>query len=78
MLCASSRPSLLSRVLRGRRSPSFSDKAISSNLNGFLGGVARAMLVARTLPLYPNVGAGAIVARFFAVMLISPPPSVLG
>ncbi|KAJ7138839.1 Poly(A) polymerase central domain-containing protein [Mycena filopes] len=43
-------------------------KAISSNVNGFLGGVAWAMLVARICQLYPNAVAGAIVARFFTVM----------
>ncbi|KAJ7655952.1 Poly(A) polymerase central domain-containing protein [Mycena rosella] len=43
-------------------------KAIYSNVNGFLGGVAWAMLVARICQLYPNAVAGAIVARFFTIM----------
>ncbi|KAJ7926745.1 Poly(A) polymerase central domain-containing protein [Mycena leptocephala] len=43
-------------------------KAIYSNVNGFLGGVAWAMLVARICQLYPNAVAGAIVQRFFTVM----------
>ncbi|KAJ7289790.1 Poly(A) polymerase central domain-containing protein [Mycena rebaudengoi] len=43
-------------------------KAIYSNVNGYLGGVAWAMLVARVCQLYPNAVAGAIVARFFTVM----------
>ncbi|KAJ7760082.1 Poly(A) polymerase central domain-containing protein [Mycena maculata] len=43
-------------------------KAIYSNVNGYLGGVAWAMLVARICQLYPNAVAGAIVVRFFTVM----------
>ncbi|KAJ7663191.1 Poly(A) polymerase central domain-containing protein [Mycena polygramma] len=43
-------------------------KAIYSNINGFLGGVAWAMLVARICQLYPNAVAGAVVARFFTVV----------
>lgn len=43
-------------------------RAISSNVNGFLGGVAWAMLVARICQLYPNATAGAIVSRFFIIM----------
>ncbi|KAJ6587273.1 Poly(A) polymerase central domain-containing protein [Mycena sp. CBHHK59/15] len=43
-------------------------KAIYSNVNGYLGGVAWAMLVARICQLYPNAVAGAIVSRFFTVM----------
>lgn len=43
-------------------------KAIYSNVNGFLGGVAWAMLVARICQLYPNAVAGAIVSRFFIIM----------
>ncbi|EIN10986.1 Poly(A) polymerase [Punctularia strigosozonata HHB-11173 SS5] len=43
-------------------------KAIYSNVNGFLGGVAWAMLVARVCQLYPNACAGAIVSRFFIIM----------
>ncbi|KAI0080876.1 polymerase [Panus rudis PR-1116 ss-1] len=42
-------------------------KAIYSNVNGFLGGVAWAMLVARICQLYPNAVAGAIVSRFFII-----------
>lgn len=37
-------------------------------MNGFLGGVAWAMLVARICQLYPNAIAGAIVSRFFIIM----------
>ncbi|PCH40954.1 polymerase [Wolfiporia cocos MD-104 SS10] len=43
-------------------------RAIYSNVNGFLGGVAWAMLVARICQLYPNATAGAIVSRFFIIM----------
>ena len=43
-------------------------RAIYSNVSGFLGGVAWAMLVARICQLYPNVSAGAIVSRFFIIM----------
>ncbi|KAJ7893433.1 Poly(A) polymerase central domain-containing protein [Mycena olivaceomarginata] len=45
-----------------------STRAIYSNVNGFLGGVAWAMLVARICQLYPNAIAGAIVSRFFIIM----------
>lgn len=47
---------------------SHSGRAIYSNVNGFLGGVAWAMLVARICQLYPNAIAGAIVSRFFIIM----------
>ncbi|KAH8834229.1 polymerase [Flagelloscypha sp. PMI_526] len=43
-------------------------RAIYSNVNGFLGGVAWAMCVARICQLYPNAIAGAIVSRFFIIM----------
>lgn len=43
-------------------------RAIYSNVNGFLGGVGWAMLVARICQLYPNAVAGAIVSRFFIIM----------
>ncbi|KAK7470216.1 polynucleotide adenylyltransferase [Stygiomarasmius scandens] len=43
-------------------------RAIYSNVNGFFGGVAWAMLVARICQLYPNAIAGAIVSRFFIIM----------
>ncbi|KAJ7206642.1 Poly(A) polymerase central domain-containing protein [Mycena pura] len=43
-------------------------KAIYSNVIGYLGGVAWAMLVARICQLYPNAVAGAIVVRFFTVL----------
>ncbi|KAI0774546.1 polymerase [Fomes fomentarius] len=43
-------------------------RAIYSNVNGFMGGVAWAMLVARICQLYPNAVAGAIVNRFFVIM----------
>jgi poly(A) polymerase len=43
-------------------------RAIYSKANGFLGGVAWAMLVARICQLYPNAVAGAIVSRFFITM----------
>jgi len=43
-------------------------RAIYSNINGFLGGVAWAISVARICQLYPNATAGAIVSRFFIVM----------
>ncbi|KAF8908322.1 Poly(A) polymerase central domain-containing protein [Mucidula mucida] len=45
-----------------------SRRAISSNVNGFFGGVAWAILVARVCQLYPNAVAGAIVSRFFVIM----------
>ncbi|KAJ7263681.1 polymerase [Mycena haematopus] len=43
-------------------------KAIYSNVVGYLGGVAWAMLVARISQLYPNAVAGALVHRFFTVL----------
>jgi poly(A) polymerase len=43
-------------------------RAIYSNVNAFLGGVAWAMLVARICQLYPHAVAGAIVSRFFIIM----------
>ncbi|KAG2182934.1 hypothetical protein INT44_005915 [Umbelopsis vinacea] len=43
-------------------------RAIYSNVMGFFGGVAWAMLVARICQLYPNACAGAIVSRFFRIM----------
>ncbi|KAI0751074.1 polymerase [Daedaleopsis nitida] len=43
-------------------------RAIYSNVNGFLGGVAWAMLVARVCQLYPNAVTGAVVSRFFIIM----------
>ncbi|KAG8931019.1 polynucleotide adenylyltransferase [Tulasnella sp. 419] len=43
-------------------------RAIYSNVMGFLGGVAWAMLVARICQLYPNQAAGAIVSKFFTIM----------
>jgi poly(A) polymerase len=43
-------------------------RAIYSKANGFLGGVAWALLVARVCQLYPNAVAGAIVSRFFIIM----------
>jgi poly(A) polymerase len=43
-------------------------RAIYSNVMGFCGGVAWAMLVARICQLYPNEVAGGIVSRFFLIM----------
>lgn len=43
-------------------------RAIYSNVMGFLGGVAWAMLTARICQLYPNEAAGAIVSRFFIIL----------
>ncbi|KAJ3091075.1 polynucleotide adenylyltransferase [Quaeritorhiza haematococci] len=43
-------------------------RAIYSNVMGFFGGVAWAMLVARVCQLYPNAAAGAIVSKFFRIM----------
>jgi len=44
------------------------ERAIYSNVNGFLGGVAWALLVARICQLYPNATSGAIVSRFYIIM----------
>ncbi|KAI7855639.1 Poly(A) polymerase central domain-containing protein [Circinella umbellata] len=43
-------------------------RAIYSNVMGFLGGVAWALLVARICQLYPNACAASIVNRFFRIM----------
>ncbi|CAG8647693.1 23645_t:CDS:10 [Cetraspora pellucida] len=43
-------------------------RAIYSNVMGFFGGIAWAILVARISQLYPNAIAGAIVARFFRII----------
>ncbi|KXS10687.1 Poly(A) polymerase [Gonapodya prolifera JEL478] len=42
-------------------------RAIYSNVMGFLGGVAWAMLVARVCQLFPNAAAGTILAKFFRI-----------
>lgn len=42
-------------------------KAVYSNVLGFLGGVAWAMLTARICQLYPNATASTIVGRFFTI-----------
>ena len=47
---------------------SVAGRAIYSNVNGFFGGVAWTILVARVCQLYPNAVAGAIVSRFFIIM----------
>ncbi|KAI8976870.1 Poly(A) polymerase central domain-containing protein [Pilobolus umbonatus] len=43
-------------------------RAIYSNVMGFLGGVAWAMLIARICQLYPNACAASIVIRFFRIL----------
>lgn len=43
-------------------------RAIYSNVSGFLGGIAWALLVARVCQLYPNGNAATIVRRFFLIM----------
>ncbi|PVG00489.1 putative PAP1-poly(A) polymerase [Serendipita vermifera] len=43
-------------------------RAVYSNVNGFLGGVAWALLVARVCQLYPNGNSATIVRRFFLIM----------
>lgn len=43
-------------------------RGIYSNVMGFLGGVAWAMLIARICQLYPNSCAASIVHRFFTIM----------
>ncbi|KIJ37473.1 hypothetical protein M422DRAFT_33786 [Sphaerobolus stellatus SS14] len=43
-------------------------RAIYSNINGFCGGVAWSMLVARICQLYPTAVAGGIISRFFTIM----------
>ncbi|KAJ3042041.1 polynucleotide adenylyltransferase [Rhizophlyctis rosea] len=44
-------------------------RIIYSNILGFFGGVAWAIAVARICQLYPNAAAGAIVVKFFTLML---------
>jgi poly(A) polymerase len=44
------------------------EKAIYSNVLGFLGGVAWAMMVARVCQLYPNATAAVVVNKFFQIM----------
>jgi poly(A) polymerase len=43
-------------------------KAIYSNIMGFFGGIAWAIVTARVCQLYPNAAAGAIIAKFFKIM----------
>jgi poly(A) polymerase Pap1 len=43
-------------------------RAIYSNIMGFLGGVAWAMLVAKVCQVYPNACAATIVTHFFRIM----------
>ncbi|KAF9183741.1 polynucleotide adenylyltransferase [Haplosporangium sp. Z 11] len=43
-------------------------RAIYSNMMGFLGGVAWAMLVARVCQLYPNACAATIISRIFSIL----------
>ncbi len=44
------------------------NRAIYSNVMGFFGGVAWAIVVARVCQMFPNAAAGAIVAKFFRIM----------
>ncbi|KAI9280742.1 Poly(A) polymerase central domain-containing protein [Sporodiniella umbellata] len=44
-------------------------KAIYSNMLGFLGGVAWAILVARVCQLYPNASASTVVHQFFHILV---------
>ena len=46
----------------------FSGRAIYSNIVGFPGGVAWAMLVARVCQLYPQATGSVIVGKFFRIM----------
>lgn len=43
-------------------------RSIYSNIMGFLGGVAWAMLVAKVCQMYPKACASVIVSRFFHIM----------
>jgi len=45
-------------------------RAVYSNINGFLGGIAWALLVARLCQLYPNGNAAIIVRRFFVIITV--------
>ncbi|KAF9578864.1 polynucleotide adenylyltransferase [Lunasporangiospora selenospora] len=49
-------------------------RAIYSNMLGFLGGIAWAMLVARICQLYPNACAATIISRFFTILYKWPWP----
>lgn len=46
----------------------FQGRAIYSNIVGFPGGVAWAMLVARVCQLYPQATGSVIVGKFFRIM----------
>ena len=60
---------IISGRLASRLTESFlpTERAIYSNILGFLGGVQWALLVARTCQLYPRAAPAALVQRLFVV-----------
>ena len=63
-------PSVREESLHSVSSQACTGRAVYSNINGFLGGIAWALLVARLCQLYPNGNAATIVRRFFVIITV--------
>ena len=63
-------PNVREKPLHSALSQARTGRAVYSNINGFLGGIAWALLVARLCQLYPNGNAAIIVRRFFVIITV--------